>query len=167
MGVEALEVQGARRADVLVIQYPFHCAKFSLLLGVTPRGVRIRVAFHGTFSNYLDFIEYVSQLPQRTLIRQDYLCDMVLCQSKTMRVECANHYAVPKSPAQLRKMKSFYTFAFKVQALSKHAHRLNKNANRLSARMAQKNPTIACGPTFSTSSPLIGMQTSVAKLAMK
>lgn len=62
---------------------------------------------------------------------------------------------------------NYYTFTFRTHCRPKHAHRLNKNATILSARIAQKNPTIACGPTVSTSSPLIGIQISAARLAMK
>lgn len=61
----------------------------------------------------------------------------------------------------------FYTLTLSVQRLPKHAHLLHANATKLNARTAQKNPTIGCGPTFSTNSPLIGIQIRVARLATK
>jgi hypothetical protein len=60
-----------------------------------------------------------------------------------------------------------HIFTLTTQRLPTHAHRLNVKLTKLSPTTAQKNATIGCGPTVSTSSPLIGMQIKVASEAIK
>lgn len=61
----------------------------------------------------------------------------------------------------------FQIFAKSTQRLPKHAHRLKMKEIKLNTNMQQKKPTMASGPTVCTSSPLIGIQISVARDAMK
>ena len=59
------------------------------------------------------------------------------------------------------------TFSNSTHRLPKHAHRLKTKLTKLSASIQQKKPTIASGPTVCTSSPLMGIHTSVARDATK
>lgn len=60
-----------------------------------------------------------------------------------------------------------YTFAVHDQRQPKQAQRLIMNVPMLAANTAHMKPTIGWGPTRCTSSPEIGIQISVARLATK
>ena len=60
-----------------------------------------------------------------------------------------------------------YTFTLQLQRHPRHAQRLIVKDMPESPKIAQKNPTSASEPTTPSSSPPIGMHTSVAKLATK